>query len=267
MAMARLQIDGCEIYYEVVGAGPPVVLVHGLGSCVRDWDRQIPAFAAHHTVIAVDLRGHGESGKPAGPYSMARFAADVARVLETLAVGPAHIVGLSLGGMVAFQLAVDAPQYVKSLAIVNSAPEVIPRSVREWLALKARVWGLRLLGLPKFAERIAAMNFPDPGQAAERRALAARIAANDVAAYRASTRAIVGWSVADRISSIRCPVLVVTADHDYTPVAHKERYAAKMPRARVAVIERSRHVTPIDQTEVFNRVVLEFLAAQDVPPA
>ncbi len=239
-----------------------MLLLHGLGSRGSDWSPQIPALAARYSVIAPDLRGHGASAKPRGPYSMARFAADAARLLEALKVERAHVVGLSLGGMIAFQLAVDAPALVRSMVIVNSAPAMVPHTLREWATLQSRFWALRLVGLPKLAQRIAAVNFPEPGQETERRALAEGIAANDVDAYRASTRAIVGWSVADRLSTIACPTLVISGDHDYTPVSLKEAYAAKMQQARVAVIEHSRHVTPVDQAAAFNRVLLEFLDAQ-----
>jgi 3-oxoadipate enol-lactonase len=265
--MAYVQVDGCEIHFEVTGSGPPVVLLHGLASCLEDWGSQVVALSARHTVVAIDLRGHGKSDKPPGPYRMAMFARDVTRVLETLGLGPAHVVGLSLGGMVAFQLAVDAPSLVRTLVILNSAPEVVPRTVREWLSLRSRLWILRVLGIRRFGQRIAAINFPDPGQEALRHALAARIAANDVVAYRETMRAIIGWSVADRIGAISCPTLVVTGDHDYTPVALKENYAKRMRNARVVVIDHSRHVTPVDRPTEFNRALLDFLAAHEEPLA
>jgi pimeloyl-ACP methyl ester carboxylesterase len=260
--MPSVQIDGCEIHYERLGSGSPVLLLHGLGSCGRDWERQIAPLAERYAVLSVDLRGHGASGKPPGPYSIAMLAADVVHVLEALGPGPTHVVGISMGGMVGLQLAVDAPALVSSLVVINSAPEVIPRTARERLAIGARFAALRLLGLPWLGGRIAALNFPAAEQRAERLALAARIAANDPAAYRASMKAIVGWSVADRLGSIACPVLVVSGDQDYTPVTAKERYAARIPGARVAVIARSRHVTPLDQPAELNRVLLEFLGSQ-----
>jgi pimeloyl-ACP methyl ester carboxylesterase len=265
--MPRIYVDDAEIHYETSGAGTPVLLLHGLGSCGEDWKPQITALAARHTVVAVDLRGHGKSSKPGGPYSIPMFAGDVVHLLETLALAPAHVVGLSLGGMVAFQLAVDAPSLVRKLVVVNSAPAVVPRTAKEWLLLQSRVWALRIFGLQKLAHRVAYVNFPEPEQAELRRALAARIAGNDEAAYRAAMDANVGWSVEDRIGGIACPTLVVTGDQDYTPVSFKEAYAAKMPRARVVVVQRSRHVTPVDQTAAFNQVLLDFLGASEEPRA
>jgi 3-oxoadipate enol-lactonase len=260
--MPKVQVADGEIHYEEVGAGEPMLLLHGLGSCLEDWELQIPVFAREHRVISMDLRGHGTSLKPSGPYSMAQLARDARAVLEATRTGPVHVVGLSLGGMVAFQLAVDAPELVRSLVIVNSAPEVIARTLNERLMLLTRRVLFAVLGLKGLAGRIAQMNFPRPDQADLRQKLVDRLVANDPVAYAATMKAIVGWSVADRIGNIRCPTLIISADHDYTPVSHKEAYAAKIPGARVAVIANSRHVSPIDQPEELNRLVLEFLGGQ-----
>src|SRR5439155_12833482 len=94
------------------------------GSSKRDWEPQVAELAKTYRVITVDLRGHGQSDKPAGPYTIPEFAADVAGLLESLHASPAHIVGLSLGGGVAFQLAVNYPALLKSLTIVNSGPSM-----------------------------------------------------------------------------------------------------------------------------------------------
>lgn len=89
----------------------------------------------------------------------------------------------------------------------------------------------------------------------------AQIGANDPRAYRASLRALIGWSVADRIGEIRCPVLIVASDHDYTPMEWKGLYASQIPGAPVAVLEDFRHAAPMDQAGQFNKVVMRFLAA------
>jgi len=89
-----------------------------------------------------------------------------------------------------------------------------------------------------------------------------RWAENDKRAYLASFRAIMGWSVVERLGEIGCPVLVVAADQDYTPVAFKEAYAANLPHAELAVISDSRHLTPVDRPEQFNEALLAFLSKQ-----
>src|SRR5262245_47763018 len=128
--MPDVRVEDCSIHYEIQGKGDVVLLLHGLGSSVRDWELQIPALAERYTVLAVDMRGHGRSDKPSGPYSVAIFARDVAAVLRALALGPAHVVGISMGGMIGFQLAVDAPSLVRSFVVVNSGPALVPRTLR-----------------------------------------------------------------------------------------------------------------------------------------
>jgi len=91
--------------------------------------------------------------------------------------------------------------------------------------------------------------------------MAKRWARNNERAYLAGFGAIVDWGVEERIDQIRCPTLISAADHDYTPIQLKERYVAKMPKARLAVIDDSRHATPLDQPDVFNQTLLQFLTA------
>jgi 3-oxoadipate enol-lactonase len=260
--MPRFSVDGCELHYETTGRGSPVLLLHGLGSCTRDWDRQIPVFAERHTVFAADVRGHGQSDKR-GPYGIPRFSADIARLLAETGTGPVHLIGFSMGGMIGFQLALDAPGLVKTLTIVNSMPTLVPKTPGEWLKLQARLWVLRIFGVRALATKIAAINFPREHQADLRKSLLERIAGNDESVYRAISKGMVGWTVESKLGQIRCPTLVLTSDGDYTSVAYKRAYAARMPRAEVVVIENSRHVMPLDQTEAFNRAVLSFIGQHD----
>ncbi len=260
ISMPIVPINDVEVFYSAAGSGEPVLFLHGLGGNGLDWKAQIPAFSKYRT-IAMDIRGHGRSGKPEGPYSVAQFASDAIELIRRLDASPAHIIGLSMGGMIAFQIAVDSPDAVRSLTIVNSGPEMILRTDLERQAIEARYTMVREQGMPALARMIAAPLFPKPEQAEIREVFEARIAANDPQAYLHSLSAIVGWSVADRIGEIQCPVLIVSSDHDYTPVAWKRAYAERIPRARVEVLEDSRHAGPIDQAGNFNRIVLEFLNA------
>ncbi len=84
------------IHYESTGSGPPLLFLHGFGSSGRDWERQVERFTGDHSVITVDFQGHGESAKPAGPYSIPVFASDVSALLEEIRVGPVAVVGISL---------------------------------------------------------------------------------------------------------------------------------------------------------------------------
>jgi pimeloyl-ACP methyl ester carboxylesterase len=251
-------MDGVDLVYEVAGEGEPVLLVHGLGGSRNDWRPQLPALAGYR-VVRYDQRGHGASSKPRGRYTIRQLAGDAAALIEALALGPVHVVGLSLGGMVAFQLGVDRPELVRSLTIVNSGPEVVPRTFREKLTMLVRLGLTWTLGPRGLSRLLARRLFPSPEQEPLRRDFLAQMAGNDRRAYLATTRAILGWSVASRIHEITCPVLMVSADHDYTPVARKEKYVRQLRDAELVVIADSRHATPLDRPREFNEQLLRFL--------
>jgi 3-oxoadipate enol-lactonase len=257
--MPTVQTNGVNLYYKTTGQGQPLVFIHGLGSSTRDWEIQVAEFCSAYQVITFDLRGHGKSDKPAGPFSMEMFAADTAGLLKALGVGPAHIVGLSLGGGVAFQLAVDSPAMLRTLTIVNSAPEMIVRSLSDRVAIWQRLAIVRLLGLRKMGEVLGNRLFIEPEQAELRQIFAARWAENDRRAYLAALRAMIGWSVSERLGSITCPTLVLAADEDYTPASAKEEYTAQIPHAQLVIISDSRHATPVERPQQFNAALREFL--------
>lgn len=257
--MSYFENDGCQLHYEDYGRGMPVLLVHGLGSSTRDWEYQIPALAARYRVIAIDVRGHGRSDKPRERYSIAAFADDVAALIEHLGLIDVHLVGISMGGMIGFQLGVDNPELLRSLTIVNSGPEVRPHSPKDYLDIAKRWTVSRLFSLEKIAAALGGLLFPLPEQADLRRKIQERWPQNDKRAYLSALDAIIGWGVRDRLQRIHCPTLVVTADRDYTPVSLKETYVKEMPNARLVVIENSRHATPLDQPERFNATLLDFI--------
>jgi len=259
--MPSIDLDGVTLVYERTGSGDPVVLIHGLGSSGLDWEDQVPALATGFQVLTVDLRGHGRSQRPPGPYSIAQFAGDVSRLLARLGVERAHVVGISMGGAVAFQLAADDPQRVRSLVIVNSAPAMPVRTLRARLMVWQRHLIVRLFGLPRLGALLARRLFPDA--AAARAVFAERFARNSTRSYLASLNALVGWSVAERLDQIRCPTLVIASDQDYTPVAAKEDYVARLPNARLVVIPDARHAVPMERPAIFNKVLGEWLARQE----
>ncbi|MET1079054.1 MAG: alpha/beta hydrolase [Pseudomonas sp.] len=261
--------DGCQLHYEEYGQGAPVLLLHGLGSSTLDWEYQTPVLIPHYRVIALDLRGHGRSDKPDEAYSIAGFAEDVVALIEHLALGPVHLIGISMGGMVGFQLAVQNVDLLASLTIINSGPEVKVRGPRDVVELAKR-WALsRLLSLETIAKGLGRRLFPKPSQVELRLKIERRWPRNDKRAYLASLDAIIGWGVREHLAQITCPTLVVTGDRDYTPVARKEAYVRELPNARLAVLDDSGHASPMDQPERFNQLLLDFLeeVERSHPPA
>jgi pimeloyl-ACP methyl ester carboxylesterase len=259
--MPIVQANGLSLYYVEHGWGEPLLLLHGLGSRAADWALQFPSFAAEYRVIAPDLRGHGESDKPPGPYSIAQMAADVAALLGALEATPAHVAGLSMGGMVALQLAVDRPDVVRRLVVVNSVPALVPRTMRERMRLGSRVVMAELFGPRLTGQLLSRRLFPAPDQAAFREAMVQQWASNDPKAYRAALRACVGWSIVDRLEEVRAPVLLISGDADYLPLDAKLACVERLADGRLLVIPDSGHATPVDQTDLFNETVLDFLRA------
>jgi pimeloyl-ACP methyl ester carboxylesterase len=257
--MPLLHLQDIHVYYETHGQGEPVLFIHGLGSSARDWERQIDAFASRYRVILYDLRGHGRSDHPSGPYSMAQLADDAALLLDALAAAPAHVIGLSLGGMIAYQLAVSGPDCLRSLTVTSSAPEVVARSPRQRLALGLRLWMIHALPIALLNRVLAWYMFPERGQAGLRRLLIERWAGNDRRSNMAALKAVVGWSVADRLGAIRCPMLIVVGQRDRGPLDTRGSYVARIPDVHVLEIPGARHAVPVDQPQRFNTAVLEFL--------
>ncbi|MEO8451443.1 MAG: alpha/beta fold hydrolase [Gemmatimonadota bacterium] len=258
--MPTVDLSGVTTQYELTGTGEPLVFIHGLGGRGGDWAPQVAHFQGRYRVLTYDVIGHGESAKPAAPYTLAQFGRQAAELIRRVIGGPAHIVGLSMGGMIAFQLAVDAPDLVRSLTIVNSGPELVPRTWQERYALWMRVFILRVWGLEKLGRIIAERLFPSPAQHALKTRFLAEFLRNDRWAYLAATRALIGWSVQSRIGAITVPALVVASDQDYTPPSRKEEYVRLMRHAKLVVVPDARHALPIENPAKFNAVLDPFLA-------
>lgn len=257
--MPTLTANHIRLYYETLGQGQALVFIHGLGSSTRDWESQIPAFARDYQVIAFDLRGHGQSDKPAGPYSMEMFAADVADLLAGLGITSAHIVGISLGGAVALQFALDDAAMVKTLTVVNSGPSLGGTLEQRRQEIERRVGVVQQYGMRVMGQTLAPNLYPAPEQAALRETFVERWAQNDPAAYIEATRSMQDWDVTDQLGTIHCPTLVIAADQDYTPVASKEAYVKLLPHAELAVIANAHHAVPIERPQEFNAVLARFL--------
>jgi pimeloyl-ACP methyl ester carboxylesterase len=258
-ALLGSQDPSVRLYHEVAGSGPPLVLLHGLGSSCRDWELQVPRFSKNCTVIAPDLRGHGRSPKPKGKYSIPLMAQDVARLLEDLQTGPACIVGISMGGMVGMQLALDFPETASGMVLVNTCAEVRVRTSRERLQVWQRRLALEILGMRGVGALLAPRLFPHPHQAELRRVFKERWLQNDRQAYRKAMAAVVSWSAAERLGEVRCPTLVVSAEHDYLPQRLKKALADGIPGAQFASVADCHHGLPAEKPEEFNRIVLDFL--------
>jgi len=259
-SMPAREVNGASIYYECEGRGPPLLMIHGLGSSGDDWAFQREEFARHFTLVLPDLRGSGRSAKPPGPYSIAQFAADLWALLDALGIESTHLLGFSLGGAVAQEMALTQPARVRKLVLCNALANYRTDTPRKWLEARLQVALVHFLGLRRTATLIANRLFPHEDQAPKRQRVIDVVGANPKAAYLSTIHALVGWSALERIRAIACPVLILAAEFDYTSLVDKRSEAAHFPQMEFVVIEGSRHGTPFDATEEFNARVLEFLA-------
>jgi 3-oxoadipate enol-lactonase len=257
--MAFTKETSIKTYYESTGEGEALIFVHGLGSSSQDWEYQLPFFREHFQVITYDVRGHGQSEKAKPPYSVPLFAKDLAELLDELGIEKAHIVGVSMGGWIAFQFGLDYPERTLSLTVINTWADMRLKTLEDWKNYFQRAVLFRLFSMRKIGEVLSEKLFIKPEQGDLRKRFVESWAKNHKPSYMASFQAGIGWTVHDKLEKFTLPVLVVAADEDYTPVSMKEEYAKQLPNARLAVIEDSRHATPVEKPEEFNQILLDFL--------
>lgn len=258
--MPFVTVNGLRIHYLAQGFGPTVLLLHGLGSCGEDWLLlQAPALRQRYRVLMPDLRGHGRSDVPPGPYTVSQMADDIAGFLEAVRAGPAHVVGLSLGGAVAQSLAVRHPERVRSLVLVNTFAYLRPKGWAEWRRTLARFL-VPLVNLARYARMEAEELFPRPDQRGLRRVAFQRLCSTHPVGFRAALLAAARYDGRRDLARIRVPTLVVAGLEDtVVPLRAKEELAARIPGACLVTVPRSGHATPTDQPVLFNRLLLQFL--------
>ena len=260
--MPDIGLGDVTIHYEAhgPGEGPPIVLLHGLGSSSADWGFQVPVLAGRHRVLVPDLRGHGRSSRPRGRLTVAAMARDVAALLTALGAPPAHVVGLSLGGCVAQALALDFPAHVRSLTLVNAFARPAAAGLRGGLRVLTRVGLLACAPMTVVAAHVARGLFPRADQRELYLAAVASLAGSPRRTYLASLRALARFDVRQRLGELRCPTLVIAGDRDRTvPLAAKRRLHRLIPGAALLVVDDSGHATPHDQAERFNTALLAFI--------
>ena len=253
--------NGISLEYRDQGEGEVILLLHGLGSTKADWERQYEYFSQSYRVLAPDFRGHGNSSKPASKsnYGVKLCAEDITLLMAQLNISEAIVVGFSMGGAVAFELAVSHLDLVKKMIIVNTAPDF---NNLGWFGIKMvieRTLALKFKGMEPLAKKVATGMFPEEHQKDLREEFYSRARKNDVNAYYQSFRTLMRWGIGEKIKNIKVPTLVIASENDYTPVSLKENYARKMMNARVEVIKNSRHGVTMDQPEDFNRIILNFI--------
>lgn len=256
--LATAEVNGASLRYLDRGAGPVLLLIHGLGASHADWQHQSDVLAGTFRLIVPDLRGHGSSDGSA-PFSVERFATDLLQLLETLKISRLNIAGHSMGGAVAMQMALLRPQWVQKLVLANTVPDFRPATLQQRWMLWSRVLTIRCCGPKALAARSANRMFPLPAQQSLRDALVLRSAANSPAVYIETARALARWSVVDKLDWLTMPTLVMAGEHDFFPVSDIQALAERLPDARCRILEGAHHHLPLERPDDFNRIVQEFL--------
>jgi len=249
--MAKLNRDGVEIYYEVHGEGPPLLLTHGFSSTAQMWKGQIDALAPHFQLITWDMRGHGQSDYPADPaaYSEGATVADMAAILDAVGAKDAIIGGLSLGGYMSLAFHLAHPERTRALLIIDTGPGYKKDEARDgWNAnalKRADRYDTDGLGL---LEKGSA----ETRTARHRDATGLAHAARGMLAQRDAR-------VIESLPNIAVPSLVVVGADDTPFLAASDYMAGKIPGARKVVIPGAGHAANIDQPAAFNAALLNFL--------
>lgn len=259
--------NGLNIHYLERGRGEPLLLIHGLGCSGADWAFQVAALQHRFRIIVPDLPGSGHSSPPPrNEYTIAGFAAAMWKLMDHLSVEHPNIVGFSLGGAVALEMATLRPARVPRLGLINSLATYQPRDLRKWLETYVAATVVRMLGMPRAACLMAARLFPEPWQRAMREHAARVMGSVPANSYLGTGLALARWAILDRLDRLKCRTLLIAAEKDFTPLAEKRQLANRL-RAELVVVRGSRHGTPFDSVEVTNASLLALLTDQPMPPA
>jgi len=249
--MPKINRDGVQIYYEVHGSGPPLILTHGYSSTSEMWQGQVEALAKQHKLVLWDMRGHGRSDYPADPraYSEALTIADIAALLDAIGTERAIVGGLSLGGYMSLAFYRAHPERVRALLIIDTGPGFRKDDARD-------AWNKRALDT---AERFEREGLAMLKSASHERAMVSHRDASGLARAARGMLTQRDARVMGVLPEIKVPALIVVGADDAPFLAASDYMAAKIPGARKVVIPAAGHAVNIDQPQAFIDAVLPFL--------
>ena len=277
-------IDGINLHYLCGGSGPPLVLVHGLGSSAAvEFRDNLEPLAAHHRVFAIDLPGFGRSDKPVLAYTIDLFVQAVSDLMSSEGIERAAVMGGLMGGRVALGLALDSPEKVERLVLVDALGVGAPRRVLAYsilltrglgeLTLRGKARALRQMN-PAVIRRFWGWYLKRPNRVdslwSDERILnhGTLLGTPEYrAAYLSALRSIAGMRqlrdgvvVEGRLPELRMPTLLIWGGHDHIfPASHAQAAKERIPNARFEVFSDSGHTPQMEEPERFNRLVLDFL--------
>ena len=254
--------SGAKLYWEEHGAGDPLLLIMGLGASLEAWDRIAPALAKKYRTILFDNRGVGRSDVPPGPYSLETMADDAAAVLDAADVPSAHVMGISMGGMIAQELALRHPRRVRKLILGCTScggREAVRADAEVAAALKARATMPREQAMWMMAPFIYDVSTP---RARIEEDFRSRLSANGSnEGYAAQYQAILAWSGTHaRLAGMKTPTLVIHGESDrLVPPGNGRVIARAIPGAKLLMLPNASHIFLTDQHAASSAAILSFL--------
>ena len=278
--MSTAKVGDVDLYYEEHGHGDPLLLIMGLAADSTAWLFQVPAFAEHYRTITFDNRGVGRSAKPAGPYTITAMAKDAVGLLDMLGIARTHVVGVSMGGMVAQELALHHPERVRGLVLACTFPEPDEDVAQQREATIAQLGGTadaagalqidpsRLDPMMLFQTLLPRVFTPTFMQEEMPKLMqlfgGALQWGFSMDAILAQVAAVMGHSTTDRLHQIAAPTLVITGDADLLiSPANSDILAREIPNARLVKVPGGSHGFNFETPDAFNREVLAFLRGVD----
>ncbi len=256
---------GVKLFWEEYGSGPPVLLIMGLSFTHEMWFRVIPHLTRRYRTIAFDNRGVGQSDAPKGPYSIAKMAQDATAVLDSAGLRAAHVIGASMGGMIAQELALRFPARVRSLVLACTThggllsrwPTLAPASARMQPFRANRLGRLHRLIPWLYANGT-------PIERIEKDFQIRRECRWCYQGFMGQFAGILFWSSYHRLPRIRVPAIVIHGDRDrIVPPQNGRVVARRIPNAQFRLIPGAGHMLATDQPELCADVVRNFLREQE----
>ncbi|MBD2451902.1 alpha/beta hydrolase [Nostoc sp. FACHB-152] len=261
--MPKVQVNGIDLFYEIKGTGEPLLLIAGFMCDRAYWSLLMPSLISQYQVIRFDNRGIGQSSAPDSPYSIQQMANDAAALLDVLGIEKVHVIGHSMGGLIAQELALTYPQRIKSLILLSSfakGNEKFNSIIKTWGDIAAK------LDLELYEKVVLPWIFTDdfyaiPGMVNQliEWAINYPFAPTAHGLYHQS-RAILHYDTTDKLKYIQCPTLVLVGRQDIlTPVKFSEQLNQGIPNAELVIIEQGGHSFLIESPESVAQFILKFL--------
>ncbi len=262
--MAEMTCNGINIAYEERGSGDPLVLIMGLSARGAFWEEHVKEYEKHFRCIIVDNRGAGDSDKPEGPYTTKMMADDIADLIKGLNLGKVHVAGISMGGAIGQELALNHPELVRSLVLVSTWAKCDPYAIQvfdhfnDMRKIASPADFMKLLQLwifapPFFLSEEARANLVEGCETAHEEYM-------ELHAFLAQSEACMSHDTVSRVSQISCPTLITVGDQDiFTPLKFSEQLHDLIEGSELLILPGTGHAHHWEDLETYNSKTAEFM--------